>query len=152
VSIWDEERRLTTALGGWAAVSVIGGGALALVGARSHRPTLLAFGRQNALWGAVDGVIAGGAAVMRRRRLARLPDVHVPEVVDQERRRLRRTLLVNAGLDVGYLAAGAGLVLVAGRLDRRYPGRGPKAVGDGAAIVLQGSFLLGLDTTFARRL
>ena len=48
-------------------------------------------------------------------------------------------LLVNAWLDVGYLATGAWLV-------RRTRWRG-----DGAAVVVQGAFLLWLDSTAARR-
>ncbi|MEW6226412.1 MAG: hypothetical protein AB1627_17465 [Chloroflexota bacterium] len=54
--------------------------------------------------------------------------------------RLRRVLLVNAWLDVGYVATGAWL---AGRTRRR---------GDGAAVLVQGAFLLWLDATAARRL
>jgi hypothetical protein len=54
--------------------------------------------------------------------------------------RLRRVLLVNAGLDVAYLGSGAWLV--------RQPGWG----GDGAAVLVQGAFLLWLDASAARRL
>jgi hypothetical protein len=49
-------------------------------------------------------------------------------------------LLVNAGLDVGYLAAGARLV------------RGDRWRGDGLAVLVQGAFLLVLDSVAARRL
>ncbi|MCW2583315.1 MAG: hypothetical protein JWQ53_2105 [Klenkia sp.] len=54
--------------------------------------------------------------------------------------RLRKVLLVNAGLDVGHLALGAGLM---GTTRRR---------GDGAAVVVQGAFLLALDATAASAL
>jgi hypothetical protein len=86
------------------------------------------FGRQTLVWGAVDGAIAGAGA---RRRASKGPT---------DPSRLRRVLLVNAALDVGYVAAGAELV-------RR--GRWP---GDGLAVVVQGAFLLVLDSAAARAL
>ena len=91
-------------------------------------PRTRGFGRQTAAWGAVDGAIAYVGA---RRRTAKGPT---------DPRRLRRVLLVNAGLDVGYLAAGAALV------------RHGRWRGDGAAVLVQGAFLLLLDTTAAHRL
>lgn len=97
------------------------GGALMASGQRS-------FGRQTLLWGAVDGVIAGVGARKQYRGESADPA------------RLRRILLVNAGLDVGYLAAG-------GYLLRRTRWRQ-----DGAAVLIQGGFLLGLDTLAARAL
>ncbi len=118
----DVEQRLVQVLGGWAAASVLVGGAL------TASPRTRGVGRQTLAWGAVDGAIAYVGA---RRRAAKGPT---------DRSRLRRVLLVNAALDVGYLAAGAELV-------RR--GRWP---GDGLAVVVQGAFLLALDTTAARAL
>ncbi len=115
------EQRLTRALSAWSAGSVLIGSAL-LRG--DHR----AFGRQTLLWGAVDGAIAGVGAVRRRRG-------HVTDPA-----RLRRVLLLNAGLDTGYLGIGALLL-------RRARWRG-----DGAAVLVQGAFLLGLDTVAARAL
>jgi hypothetical protein len=111
------EARLTRVLGGWAAASVLAGAAA--------YPRRRGFGRQTAAWGAVDGVIA---YVGHRRRGSSSPD------------RLRRVLLVNAGLDVGYLAAGAWLV------------RDGRWSGDGVAVLVQGGFLLGLDILAARAL
>ena len=118
----DVESRLTTALGRWAVGSVAAGALLSLP--RSTR----GFGRQTLAWGAVDGAIA---AVGSRRRAAKGPT---------EPQHLRRVLLVNAGLDVGYLAAGAWLV------------RDGRWRGDGAAVLVQGAFLLVLDSAAARAL
>ena len=115
----DVEQRLTAVLRGWAVGSVLVGGALSL------RPGTRAFGRQSAAWGAVDGAIA---VVGGRRRASRGPT---------DPARLRRVLLVNAGLDVGYLAAGAWLV------------RRTRWTGDGAAVLVQGAFLLVLDSAAA---
>ena len=118
----DVESRLTAALGGWAAGSVAAGALLSVP--RATR----GFGRQTLAWGAIDGAIAGVGA---RRRAAKGPT---------DPARLRRVLLVNAGLDVGYLAAGAWLV------------RDGRWRGDGAAVLVQGAFLLLLDSVTARAL
>ena len=91
------EEDLTRTLGRWGAASVVVGAAL------STRPRTRAFGRQTAAWGAVDAAIA---LVGARRRAARGPT---------DPARLRRVLLVNAGLDVGYVLAGLHLVF---RTDR----------------------------------
>ena len=116
------ETRLTTVLGSWAAGSVAAGAVLAA------RPATRGFGRQTAAWGAIDGAIAAVGARNRRRRGPTDPA------------RLRRVLLVNAGLDVGYLAVGAALL------------RSARWRGDGAAVLVQGAFLLALDATAAAAL
>lgn len=116
------EQRLTRVLGAWAAGSVVAGAALA------RSPRTRGFGRQTAAWGAVDGAIA---LVGARKQRASGPT---------DPARLRRVLLVNAGLDVGYLAAGAWLV------------RDGRWRGDGLAVLVQGAFLLALDSTAATAL
>ena len=115
------EQDVVRALGRWAVGSLLLGAAL------SADPRTRAFGRQTAAWGLVDGAIA---LVGARRQAA---GGTTPPA------RLRRVLLVNAGLDVGYVAAGAALLRTRWR-------------GDGAAVVVQGAFLLWLDATAARRL
>lgn len=116
------EEQLPRVLGAWAAGSVVLGAALSL------SPRTRGFGRQTAAWGAIDGAIAWAGVRGRRRRGPTDPD------------RLRTVLLVNAGLDVGYLALGA-------RLRRTEAWRG-----DGLAVLVQGAFLLVLDTAAAARL
>ncbi len=81
------------------------------------------FGRQTFAWGAVNAAIATWASSRPT------PDT----------RRLRRILLVNAVADVGYFAVGATMYR---------KGLRP----DGAAIMVQGGFLLALDTHFAYHL
>lgn len=117
------ERTLARVLGLWGAGSVVTG---ALVRG--------AAGRQHALWGAVDGALAA-------RGLLRAPDRR--RGPGERAARLRRLLLVNSGLDVGYLALGA--VLRSGRL-------GAARRPDGGAVLVQGAFLLGLDLWHARAL
>lgn len=118
----DVEVRLTRVLGTWGAGSVLVGGLLAL------SPRRRAFGRQTAAWGAVDLAIAAFGA---RRRAQSGPT---------DPARLRKVLLGNAVLDVGYLATGAWAV------------RDGRWRDDGQAVLVQGAFLLLLDTVAASRL
>ena len=118
----DVELQLSRVIGGWAAASVALGAVL------SVSPRTRGFGRQSAAWGAVDGAIAYAGA--RKRSANGRTDPA----------RLRRILLVNAGFDLGYLAAGTWLV------------QRPRWRGDGVAVLLQGAFLLVLDTAAAKKL
>ena len=126
----DLSRQLTA----WAAGSVAVGAVLVGLGQVRGDRQLRAFGTQTVLWGAVDGAIAG---------LGRLRPP--PSAA-----RLRSVLLGNAALDVGYVGAGA---LGATRGARWRSGRwAGTARGHGTAVVVQGAFLLWLDTHQARRL
>ena len=116
------EQDVVRVLGRWAVGSVVVGGLL------STDQRTRGFGRQTAAWGLVGGAVALVGA--RRQAAGRTTGAA----------RLRRVLLVNAGLDVGYLAAGALLL------------RRASLRGDGAAVLVQGAFLLWLDATAARRL
>lgn len=142
----DFERQISTLLGLWAAGSVIKGSIIALIGHRTGRKQWMRFGRQTAMWGAVDGLIGGVGTLVRSRRGELKPDE-----VDAEAGKLRRLLLINAAADLVYIAGGAHIAF--------HAKPGPPEVtsfrmgrGDGVAIVIQGAFLLGLDLTYARRL
>lgn len=127
------ERRLLTELGAGAAVSAAAGLVLWSAGRRSQRGAVTAFGRQTVGWAAVDAAIV----VRGVRGLA-----HPPGDAQETRgrlRRLRNLLALNAGLDVGYVAGGLALA------------RGTSRRGDGLAIVVQGLFLLWLDTRHIKR-
>ena len=140
------ERQLSTLLGVWAAGSIIKGGIIALIGHRTGRKQWMRFGRQNAMWGAVDALIAGAGVLGRSRRGELTPDE-----VDAHARKLRVMLLLNAAADVIYIAGGAHIAY--------HAKPGPPEItsfkmgrGDGVAIVIQGAFLLALDATYAKRL
>lgn len=140
------EREITTLLSVWAAGSVIKGTAIALIGQRTGRKQWLRFGRQTAMWGAVDALIAGAGALSRSKR-----GELTQEEVDAEARKLRMLLLLNAAADVLYIAGGAHIAVHA------KPGPPEKTSfrmgrGDGIAMIIQGAFLLALDATYARRL
>ena len=137
------EREITALLSVWAAGSLIKGGVIALLGKRTGHRQWMTFGRQTAMWGAVDALIAGAGTLSRSRR-----GELTQEGVDAEARKLRTLLLINAAADVAYIAGGAHIAVRAGssgtslRMTR----------GDGLAILIQGAFLLALDTTYARKL
>ena len=140
------EREITALLTVWAAGSVVKGTAIALIGRRTGRKQWLRFGRQTAMWGAVDALIAGAGALSRSRR-----GELTQEQVDAEARKLRTLLLINAAADVLYIAGGAHIAFHA------KPGPPEKTSfrmgrGDGLAILIQGAFLLALDATYARKL
>lgn len=122
-------RRLGARLALGGAVSVVGGAAMAALGTTEAQR---AFGLQSAGWGAIDLVIAGVGAVR--------PPPEDPA-------KLRKVLLFNAGLDVGYVATGAHLVYWKPTFDGRITAQ--QSVGHGAAIVVQGLFLLVLDSVYA---
>jgi hypothetical protein len=130
----DMADALTRTLAVFGASSVALGG---LVAVTSSSPTIRAFGEQSAAWGAVNIAIAGFGAWRSRTRPA-------------ESARLRRTLLVNAGLDVAYVATGAHIAYhrttFGGRVST------DAARGHGLAVVVQGLGLMALDLTYARRL
>lgn len=126
--------QLTRALALFGSASVVGGAVLAL---GSGHPSVRAFGKQSVLWGAINLTIAGIGA----RRAAAHPATAS---------RLRRTLLVNAGLDVGYLAFGAHIAYHRTTFGGRQPPEA--ALGNGLAIVDQSLGLLALDLLHARRL
>lgn len=83
-----------------------------------------AFGRQTLVWGAVDAAIVAYGAASPPPAPARL----------------RTVLLANSLADVGYLALGI------------YALRRERWRADGAAILVQGAFLLALDSHFAYHL
>ena len=140
------EQEITTLLTLWAATSVVAGGAIALIGHATGRKQWLRFGRQTAMWGAVDGLIAGAGALSRSRR-----GELTQEDVDFEATKLRVMLMLNAAADVVYIAGGAHIAVHAkpGPPERTSLRMGR---GDGVAIAIQGAFLLALDATYARKL
>ena len=131
------ERAGTTVLGSFAVANIAAGTTGYFT---ADDPTWKAFHGTNAAWNTVNlGLAAAGAVSVARR-----PDESLSQ--RQERgRRLHRVLAINAGLDVGYMAAG-GTLWALGASDHR-----PELVGMGSALVLQGAFLLAFDLTWRAR-
>lgn len=128
MNAWERQRSLARTTGVWAAASIVGGGALAL----RLDPWWRAFGLQNLGWGVADLGIVAAASTVQARRMRRSANAYAPAELERERRRLRTLLLVNVVADAGYLVLG-------GALWRRPQAR---ASGTGAAILVQGGFLL----------
>jgi len=131
------ERAGTAVLGG-VAVANLAGGTTGYFTAKD--PTWKAFHGTNAAWNTVNlGLAAAGAVSMARRpeesRSARL----------ERGQRLHRVLAINAGLDVGYMAAGGTMWALGAHDDH------PELVGAGSALLLQGAFLLAFDLTWRAR-
>jgi hypothetical protein len=136
---WRAAARIGRQLGLWSLASVaVGTGLLWMAEAEGWR----AFGWQALLWGAIDGVIAlvGARALRGQRRRGEVGD---PARVAPERRRLRRLLVMNAGLDVGYVLVGIALLIF---------WRTEAGAGHGWGVVVQGGFLLVFDAWHAWRL
>lgn len=101
------------------------------------------FGLQAASWGFIDLLLALAG---RRQALLRAERLAAGELdqddSDRDAAQFRRVLLINAGLDVGYIAAGA---FTAKRFAQR-----PDRRGLGLGILVQGIFLLLFDALVAR--
>ncbi|WP_206510309.1 hypothetical protein C5142_22415 [Rhodococcus sp. BGS-1C] len=123
--------QLGRALAVWGGGSVVAG---AIAATTSSRPMVRAFGMQTAEWGAIDLAIAGVASRLRTPTSSKL----------------RKILLVNVGLDVGYMLGGAYLVARRPRFGGRITADVARA--NGVAVVIQGAALLVLDTTHVRKL
>lgn len=120
---------LSRALLAWAGGSVLLGAPLWLLGRRIRSRLAVGVGRQALAWGAIDLVIAVAGRLADRRAVAD-PPAGV--------RSLRRLLVLNAWLDIGYLVAA---VVFRRRI-------GADAVGVGVQAIA----LLLIDTVHAGRL
>ena len=123
-------------VGAWGVANAVGGAALVLASDRETQPGRWAFGLQSGAWGVVNvGIaafgLAGGPGEVTADWAAALGAENGYADV----------LLVNLGLNAGYVAVGGTLLAVAGRGVST-----PDAWrGHGAALVLQGAGLMVLD-------
>ncbi|MBS2018370.1 MAG: hypothetical protein JST00_36225 [Deltaproteobacteria bacterium] len=121
-SVVRDQVTLMSVLSGWALASVASG----VVMATSNDDGVRFAGIQNIAWGAIDGALAGIA----------LATTKTPTDPVAARRQLSRIFAINAAIDVAYITAGV-LMTTLGKDDR--------VVGSGAAVIVQGGFLLGFD-------
>lgn len=94
------------------------------------------FHRMNATWNAINLpiAIAGYIATMKHKTA---PDI---ETLKKQQRKVELALLINSGLDVGYIGVGLWMNLAADRA------KNPELnLGFGNSIMLQGSYLLTTD-------
>jgi len=120
-------------LGSWAAANVIGGaiGRSALSGEKAY------FHEMNMIWNVVNLGIAGAGYYFTATGDA--PGVPAELLDDQIS--FQKTLLFNAGLDIGYIIGGFYLMERA----KNTANRPERLRGYGKSVVLQGSFLLVFD-------
>jgi hypothetical protein len=133
-TLLDAERQHLLRLLFWSALSILGATTIAVVltSRRLKSPLLKHFAVQMLVWGLVFGSIAAiQIGHLGRRDLSGAV-------------RLDRVLWLNIGLDSGYVAVGAVLVVAARSLRRSMA-----VVGAGTAIVVQGLALLVIDLQFA---
>ena len=117
-------------LGGWAVANIVGGTALSFTELGDP-----AFHQMNALWNTVNLGLAGFGLYQAYR--GPQPATLAQEIRAQHA--IEKVLLVNAGLDVAYIATGFFLTqLESGPMAENYPGWG-------RALMLQGGFLLIFD-------
>jgi carboxylesterase len=99
------------------------------------------FGAMAVAWGGVNAAIGAAARVLAERNRRRT--IGDQAARDRALGRVRAILLVNAALDVAYVALGAWLAATATHAD-------PWRAGAGAGVVVQGAFLLVFDLLHAR--
>jgi hypothetical protein len=119
---------------GWGLLSVITGGALQ----RNAQSFWKQFGLQSLLWGAIDAALALFGIVGADKKGKRYILGQLDTTDEQkEARTFYRILLINTGLDVGYVALGIWLMQrFQARADRR---------GMGLGILIQGLWLFLFD-------
>jgi hypothetical protein len=144
MDVWDEQEALARHVGRWGIGSLVLGWVLAAVGHARGDVRLRAFGVQNAGWGLVDLAVVVLVRRLTRRQLVETEDPHGPAAQRRQRRKLMGQLLLNAGLDAGYVWYGV-------RRFRRAAARS-SAQGHASAIVAQGAFLFAADSGHAARL
>lgn len=137
-TFFDYQQRTLDILKYWGLSSVAVGALCTLVPDKRVRH----FGYQAATWGAIDAKLAIFGQYQASQKATRFARGELDAaVVAREIERLRTILLVNAGLDVGYIATAVWLLATAGERHERQ--------GMGAGILVQGLFLLVYDLAFA---
>jgi carboxylesterase len=139
IDIWKFRTSLSQRLLIWAAGSVLAGLALVVFTPGFWN----GFGIQALAWGGIDGLIAGFGLWMSRRRRKSVADPDDPKLLEIESRKLRRTLWINTGLDLLYIAGGIVLAATLGLSN-------PAWRGHGWGIVVQGAFLFFFDLIHAQ--
>ena len=139
----DRRQQAMTSLTSWGAVNTVAGLA---IGITADGEELRQAGYMTAGWGAINAAL--GVFGLRGVRKERTRDVSLAEGV-KTLHKTERILLFNAGLDLGYVAAGAYLTERSRRADEDNPAR---LRGYGKAIIVQGIGLFVFDLLAYRHL
>lgn len=118
-------------LGGWAVTNMIAGG----IGLSQMNGRFRHFHEMNLAWNSVNLLLAG-AGYLGARNDGK--SYTLSETI-REFQQFENVLLFNAGLDIGYMAAGAYL------WERGIRKKSDRLIGYGQSIILQGGFLFAFD-------
>ena len=120
-------------LAGWSVANIVGSG----IATNTRNKELRAFHQMNVMWGGINLAIAGlGYWGAGREKI----DNPTMESVEKHQRKIEKTYLINAGLDVVYV--GSGLLMNKTSHNQKNP---EKFKGYGNSIMVQGGFLLLYD-------
>ncbi len=120
-------------LAGWSVANIVGSG----IATNTHNKEMRYFHQMNVMWGSINLVIAGLGYRGAAREKIDNPSL---ETVLKHQRKIEKTYLINAGLDVVYI--GAGLLMNKTSDNQKNP---EKFKGYGNSIMIQGGFLLLYD-------
>lgn len=130
-------RTAMTVLASWSAVNLTAGTILSFT---ADDPERAAFHQMNAGWNVVNAALAVPSLIGSVRRIEEASSLDLTgSLVAQNR--IEDTLLFNAGIDVGYVAAGFYLTERA----RRGGPEAARLAGFGRSLIVQGGFLFAFD-------
>jgi len=142
-NLYRLQQRLFPVLLGWALGSIATG----LFWIKNQDGSVAGFGSQFASWGAVDLILALFGLQGARRNIARQVQGEIsPAQHARQAGIFERLVGLNAGLDLGYIAAGAWLAGTPVSMPQKRPGF---RSGIGWGIMVQGAFLLVWDLLLA---
>jgi hypothetical protein len=128
---------------GWALGSIAAG----IPWAKNGDNAVAGFGSQFAGWGAINAILALFGLSAANRNLERQVQGAISSVEhDRQAQNFERLVLVNAGLDLGYIAAGSLLARTPASKPQKRTGL---LSGMGWGIIVQGTFLLIWDLLLA---
>lgn len=127
------QKKSMIALAGWSVANIVISG----IATKESNYEMQNFHQMNVMWGSINLAIAGLGYWSARREKIDNPTI---ESVLKHQNRLKKTYLVNAGLDVLYMAGG--LIMTNTSMNQKDP---DKFKGYGNSIILQGGFLLVYD-------
>ena len=120
-------------LAGWSVANLVGSG----IATDTRNKEMRYFHQMNVMWGGINLAIAGLGYWGANREKIDNPTI---ESVQKHQRRIEKTYLINAGLDVVYI--GSGLLMNKTSDNQKNP---EKFKGYGNSIMVQGGFLLLYD-------
>jgi hypothetical protein len=120
-------------LAGWSVANIVGSG----IATNTRNKEMRYFHQMNVMWGGINFAIAGLAYRGANREKIDNPTM---ESVLKHQRKIEKTYLINAGLDVVYI--GSGLLMNKTSDNQKNP---EKFKGYGNSIMVQGGFLLLYD-------